>query len=248
MEKKLTVSEAFFSFQGEGKTMGVPSVFIRLAGCNLMCGGVGTEKDGKLHNGAKWRCDSIEVWRKGKSFTPEELVKKLDSDFSFTLKLRAGAHLIITGGEPMLQQEGIINFLSYLQRVYAIIPYIEIETNGTIAITEKFHLIGINKQFNVSPKLSNSGESINNRRLLREYIQINSQFKYVVANEEDLREVNHEITKYSIPVSKVWLMPAASDRDRLHALQQWVLQSALEIGCNYSHRLHIEIFNQRTGV
>ena len=64
----LIVSEYFYSIQGEGKTMGVPSVFIRLTACNLMCGGRGTEKDFKLHNGATWRCDSIEVWRKGKKW------------------------------------------------------------------------------------------------------------------------------------------------------------------------------------
>ena len=53
---KLSISEVFYSIQGEGKTVGIPSVFVRLAGCNLMCGGMGTQFDGELHNGAEFRC------------------------------------------------------------------------------------------------------------------------------------------------------------------------------------------------
>ena len=52
---KLAISEIFFSIQGEGKTVGIPSVFVRLGGCNLICGGEGTQNDKKLHNNAKWR-------------------------------------------------------------------------------------------------------------------------------------------------------------------------------------------------
>ena len=40
---KLAISEIFFSIQGEGKTVGIPSVFVRLGGCNLICGGEGTQ-------------------------------------------------------------------------------------------------------------------------------------------------------------------------------------------------------------
>ena len=62
----LPIAETFYSIQGEGITTGYPSVFVRLAGCNLMCGGQGTQFDGELHDGATWRCDTIEVWMKGK--------------------------------------------------------------------------------------------------------------------------------------------------------------------------------------
>ena len=67
MNHKLAISEVFYSIQGEGKTVGIPSVFVRLGGCNLMCGGMGTQFDGELHNGAEFRCDTIEVWMKATS-------------------------------------------------------------------------------------------------------------------------------------------------------------------------------------
>ena len=64
---KLAVSEVFYSIQGEGPTTGYPAVFVRLGGCNLMCGGEGTQKDKELHDGATWRCDTIEVWMKSRA-------------------------------------------------------------------------------------------------------------------------------------------------------------------------------------
>lgn len=57
MEKEdrdfLNVSEKFLSIQGEGRTTGIPAIFLRLSGCNLLC------------KSSNWICDSIEVWRKG---------------------------------------------------------------------------------------------------------------------------------------------------------------------------------------
>ena len=51
---QIKIAEHFYSIQGEGRTAGYPAIFIRLSGCNLLCGGAGTQTDGKLHNGATW--------------------------------------------------------------------------------------------------------------------------------------------------------------------------------------------------
>lgn len=249
-ETKITVSESFFSIQGEGKTMGVPSVFLRLAGCNLMCGGKGTEKDMKLYNGATWRCDSIEVWRKGKPYTAQELVNKLDDDFGFITHLKNGAHLIITGGEPMLQQKGIISLINYLKEM-DIHPYIEFETNGTIQPTEDFEYCVRTPQWNVSPKLENSGEPLNiriNKSLFYFSGVKNSQFKFVISNGDDMNEVLKIVNEYLIDGVKVWLMPSASDQIELNQRAPLVAEIAKTINFNYSHRLHITLWNKKTGV
>jgi 7-carboxy-7-deazaguanine synthase len=104
--KKLAVSEVFYSIQGEGKTVGIPSVFVRLGGCNLMCGGMGTQFDGELHNGAEFRCDTVEVWMKA---TSKELHEILPQDC--VEAIRNGAHVILTGGEPTMQQAGLYELL-----------------------------------------------------------------------------------------------------------------------------------------
>lgn len=246
--KKLTVSEAFYSIQGEGMTTGRPSIFIRLAGCNLMCGGKGTEVDKLLYNGATWRCDSIEVWRKGKSYTHAELVEELNNRIDFINRLKQDVRIIFTGGEPMLQQNAIVEFCDYLIKQHGVAPFVEIETNGTIVPTEE--LVDWVDLFNVSPKLENSGEPASSRlkNCLKNYGYLNSQFKFVISSEDDLLEVNRIIKKYDIERQSVWLMPAASCKVMLTSVSKKVIEWAKEYMYNYSHRLHIEIWNQKTGV
>ena len=93
MEKinKLPVSEVFYSIQGEGQTMGVPAVFLRLGGCNILC------------QSESWICDTIEVWRKSKALPFEEV---LGEEYE-KLLLSKDVHLVITGGEPLLHQKMI---------------------------------------------------------------------------------------------------------------------------------------------
>ena len=67
----LKISELFYSVQAEGTSTGIPSIFIRLQGCNLMCGGPGGSlmKEGK----ATWWCDTEAVWKLGKEYSNEDL-------------------------------------------------------------------------------------------------------------------------------------------------------------------------------
>ncbi len=182
---KLAVSEVFYSIQGEGKTTGFPAVFVRLAGCNLMCGGKGTEKDGKLHDGATWRCDSIEVWIKGKSKPYAEILP-----IECQEAIRNGANVIITGGEPMLQQKNIEGFIQYIVEQINDFPFIEIETNGTIMPNND--MLNLVDQWNVSPKLANSGMPLEDRineEVLTKLSKYNTQFKFVVSSRQDWEEI-----------------------------------------------------------
>ena len=235
----LPVSEVFYSIQGEGMTTGVRSVFLRLGGCNLMCGGQGTQFDKELHNGATWRCDTIEVWMKA-SLQEFELI--LDG---YIEKLQKGAHLVITGGEPMLQQDKIIEFIRYLDAQVKNL-YVEIETNGTVMPSKE--MIDRINQWNVSPKLSNSGNEKGIRfvrPVLDILVQLNSQFKFVVAHESDIQEV---LDQYSFLGRKTWLMPAASDEDQLKSNSLSTAEAAKKYDFNFSTRMQIVLWNQVTGV
>ena len=251
VKNTLAVSETFLSVQGEGHTMGRLSYFIRLAGCNLMCGGKGTEKDGKLHDGATWRCDSIEVWMKGKSMTFGEIVTQMGGD-KFISNLRAGHHLIFTGGEPMIQQSNILEFLYYLindRDVKGLIA--EIETNGTIM--PEFSIRFQIKYWNVSPKLSNSGESFDKRFngstinfISRE--TKNPMFKFVISNANDLLEIERDYLPHIESRQQIWLMPAADTRAELDRLSEYVVNACKRHGYNYSHRLQLSIWDKTVGV
>lgn len=241
--KTLNVSETFYSIQGEGITVGIPSVFLRLSVCNLLCGGYGTQKDGKLHGGATWRCDTIEVWQKGKKVAIKDVLAP-----EMLTALQRGAHLIITGGEPLMQQDNIYTLLLWLLSEQ-ITPDIEIETNGTIAPSEA--MMDWKAQYNVSPKLSNSGMPLHKRFKPDVITALNfahrSIFKFVISSEKDFEEIDKDWLPL-IDTQKVVLMPAGESRWHLEQTSILTAELCKRYGFRFSPRLHINIWDKKTGV
>lgn len=243
--KKLAVSEVFYSVQGEGKTVGVPSVFVRLGGCNLMCGGMGTQFDGELHNGAEWRCDTVEVWMNAQAKEVEEI---LPDDCVEAIK--NGAHVILTGGEPTMQQGALQEFMKYIKHNINPNVFFEVETNGTI-MPDDYMLNNINL-WNCSPKLTNSGNDeamCFKPDVIKKMndVGMDTIFKFVVASQKDWEE----ITRLYIPIvdrEKVYLMPAGENQELLNDNKETVVELAKNNYLNFTTRLHIEIWNKKTGV
>lgn len=228
--KKLIVSEVFYSLQCEGRSIGTPAVFLRLAGCNLLC----KSKD--------WVCDSIEVWQKG---IPTDFDKVLSQEMIGHLAM--GAHLVITGGEPLKQQMVLEQYLDWLTIELGGSPFIEVETNGTITPSSK--MLCYVKWWNSSPKLRNSGESVTKRINELAIFALNKEntiFKFVVNCEDDLLEIFQDYPEIS--PSKIWLMPAGATREELEVNRLVVVELAKKYHFNYSDRLHIVIWNKKTGV
>jgi 7-carboxy-7-deazaguanine synthase len=247
---KLIVSEQFLSIQGEGLTVGTPAYFIRLKSCNLLCGGKGTDKDQQLHDGAKWRCDTIEVWLKGLEKTFEEVIQDFEGPVFLDRLEHMTHHLIFTGGEPMLHVKHIEDFIQHVSRKIHMVPTIEIETNGTIEPTERLSDLVL---FNVSPKLSNSGMPESKRmnetaiRMLNECET--SIFKFVIADHKDLMEaIKYWILPFDLDPDKIYLMPAGDSREQLEQVSDFVARSCAQEGYKFSPRLHINIWNKKTGV
>lgn len=99
----MQINELFYSIQGEGILIGVPHVFIRLAGCNLAC---------------KW-CDTKYAWVERKEMTEEEILKQV---LGYPTK-----YVCITGGEPLIQ-----NIEPLLEKLKSLGYFITIETNCTL--------------------------------------------------------------------------------------------------------------------
>ena len=227
----LVVSEKFYSIQGEGRTTGFPAIFLRLSGCNLLC------------QSENWVCDSIKVWKKGTKtefenvFTDEEIHL-----------LRNEVHLVVTGGEPMLHEEKLIDFFKWFYDKYKFIPYIEFETNGTIFPAP--YLVRIVKNWNVSPKLSNSGES-KDRRFNEQNLRLfnmlpSSMFKFVVQTEEDVEEIFRDFS--FMQKRKIVLMPAGENQKELNKVRVNVIELCKKHLLKYCDRLHIIAWNKKTGV
>lgn len=249
--QKIAVSEYFYSLQGEGRTTGIPAIFLRLTGCNLMCGGKGVEKDGVMRDGATWICDTIDVWMQGTTLSFPLLIDRLNESTNFIQRLKTGVHLVITGGEPLLQQDRILAFLEYLETTYQLCPIIEVETNASIlplpALDDRVHY------WNTSPKLSNSG-MLKDQRIDASILQWfsnnpNTMFKFVVTTKEDFQEIQEELIDTGwIDPSKIVLMPGADSIEQLLERNQMVAEICIEHQLRMCTRLHVEIWNQLTGV
>jgi len=182
---KLKVAELFYSIQGEGRYMGVPSIFLRTFGCNFTCDGFGMprgEKSQERHNivVANYQtynelplvssgCDSYASWMpEFKNLSPlmetDGIVDRIMEILPY--KQWAMEHLVITGGEPLLGwQRAYPNLLNHDKMKD--LREITFETNGTQPLTPEFkHFLGEwtaehwhrEVTFSISAKLSNSGE------------------------------------------------------------------------------------------
>ena len=156
-------------------------------------------------------------------------------------------HLVITGGEPLVQQKSFGELLVNSKEKGF---YIEIETNGTIIPDKNY--VSLVDQWNVSPKLNNSS----NPRHLREIGDVyrfftnlsRSYFKYVIQTEHDLNEVQDLTEIYKIPKEKVILMPEAADNETLTKRSGWIAKACQDKGYRFSTRLHILLWGNRRGI
>jgi 7-carboxy-7-deazaguanine synthase len=185
---KIKVAELFYSIQGEGRYMGVPSVFLRTFGCNFKCAGFGMPA-GELSNEAddiasvvhlynnynelplvSTGCDSYASWHPDfKHLSPMVETDGLADSIVATLPFQQweDEHLVITGGEPLLGWQRAYPDLLDHAKMQAL-KEITFETNGTQRLTADFkkYLLnwGIEQRgwnrltFSVSAKLSCSGE------------------------------------------------------------------------------------------
>jgi 7-carboxy-7-deazaguanine synthase len=230
LARTLRLSEIFESIQGEGASAGAPSVFVRLATCNLRC---------------TW-CDTKYTWD-WSHYRYEDEVKQVDvADVAKAVLTRPETHLVVTGGEPLLQDGALVTLLAALPPE----RYVEMETNGTLAPSPD--LAARVDQWNVSPKLANCGETAK-RRLVPAALGAllatgRAWLKLVVEGESDLSEADALIQSLAWPRERVLLMPQAASREDLAARSPLVARWASERGVGTSPRLHVERWGGRRGV
>jgi len=227
----MRIAELFRSIQGEGLLTGTESVFVRASGCNLRC----------------WFCDTpYASWNpEGEDMPVEEIVSRV--------RQLDAAHVVITGGEPMLFAE-LIPLCDELHRLHR---HITIETAGTLYLPVQCDLMSI------SQKLSNSTPAADRhpqwarrhersrhvpeviRRLVAEYCY---QVKFVVDCLDDCREVERYLAELpEVERSRVMLMPQGTDVATLDEKARWLQPYCKEHGLLYCPRRQIEWFGLARG-
>ncbi|OGQ05789.1 MAG: 7-carboxy-7-deazaguanine synthase QueE [Deltaproteobacteria bacterium RIFCSPLOWO2_01_44_7] len=223
--------EIYYSIQGEGKNSGRPSVFVRLSHCNLSC---------------IW-CDTPYTWNWEKFKMREEMMEMPVQEVASEIKKYSCKHVVLTGGEPMLQQKELIEFMRFLTgKNY----FFEVETNATLIPTPEFNLF-VN-QYNCSPKLANSENSLNLReeKGALEFFSKSPKafFKFVIVFPQDLQEVCQLTDRYKIPKEKIYLMSEGTTSEELKERQRWLAGLCKETGFLLTDRLQIHIHGPKRGV
>lgn len=275
---KLKVAELFYSIQGEGRYMGVPSVFLRTFGCNFKCAGFGC-KPGVLSEEyltvnpelyttydtlplVSTGCDSYASWDpRFKDLSPMLDTDDIAEAIMCLLPDRqwADAHLVITGGEPLLGwQRAYPDLLEHPKM--AGLKEITFETNGTQELTPLFKQYLLNRfkdhndvTFSVSAKLSCSGESREEAirpDIVCDYESVGYTYlKFVVATEADAQEAIETLKVYRDAGFKgpCYLMPVGGVESVYTLNNRRVADLALENGLRYSDRLQVPLFKNAWG-
>jgi organic radical activating enzyme len=226
----LKVSEIFESLQGEGASVGAPTMFVRLAQCNLHC---------------IW-CDTKYTWDFERYNYDDEVREQSAQEIARVVNASTTRRVVLTGGEPMLQQRALAAFFAALAPDIVL----EVETNGTILPTPETRA-RVN-QWNVSPKLSNCGdpEAIRLRPAVLTALRDteSAYLKLVVNSPADYAEADALLKQLAWPLDRILFMPQATNREELRARSLEVAEAARSRGVRFSSRLHLELWGGRRGV
>ena len=225
--------EIFATIQGEGTSAGVPSVFIRLAECNLRC---------------TW-CDTKYTWDWDAHDKAHETMELGINDIAARAVEEAGPGVrtaIFTGGEPLLQQDDLALLGVKLKEQGF---RIEVETNGTIVPTPA--MADVVTQWNVSPKLASSGNPERARHrpnaLAWFAAQPHASFKIVQTGEDDLVETEELVAALGVPRDRIVLMPEGTDPITLAGRSRWLAEKCRANGYRLGTRLHVFLWGQERG-
>jgi 7-carboxy-7-deazaguanine synthase len=226
------VCEIFYSIQGEGKLVGVPSVFVRASGCNLRC---------------VW-CDTpYASWApEGQELPVEQILQKV---------ARYGCrHVVLTGGEPMIMPDIQPLAASLKARGH----HVTIETAATVWKAVELHLASLSPKLSNSTPVERDGGRFapahERQRINVEVIQrfIDSapdfQLKFVVNDETDVGEIEAILARVrGWEPADVQLMPQGTDVETLAGRMEWMAEVCKAKGFRLSPRLHVMMYGNRRG-
>jgi 7-carboxy-7-deazaguanine synthase len=223
----LRIAELFYSIQGEGSLVGVPSFFIRTSGCNLRC---------------SW-CDTPYT-----SWQPEGVEMPLDRILD-EVRAHPTRHVVVTGGEPMIASD----ILPLTEKLRDAGLHITIETAGTVFHPVACDLMSISpKLANSTPEgvfaAQHERVRIQTPVLAALIARYDYQLKFVIETPTDVGEARDLVNSLAADPGRVILMPEGTDSERLRERAIWLAEICKEEGYRFSPRLHVDLYGNRRGV
>ncbi len=220
--------EIFLSVQGEGRTAGTPSTFVRMATCNLAC---------------TW-CDTKYTWDWAAFQYDAQVISMEAVDVLARVETLATRNVVITGGEPLLQ-----NLVPLMSALSESGHTVEVETNGTIAPSPE--LLSAVTHWNVSTKLASSGNP-KAKREISEALQVfaglsNADWKFVVVDQPDVEEATSLAGRYGVPPERLILMPEGATSAAIQEKSTWLMADDDDRGFRFSSRLQVLLWGGERG-
>jgi 7-carboxy-7-deazaguanine synthase len=227
----MRIAEIFYSVQGEGILVGMPSAFVRTSGCNLRC---------------RW-CDSSHTsWEPtGETLTVDAILERLSA--------YPARHVVVTGGEPLLAGE--IELLC--ERLRQAGYHITVETAGTVFKPIACDLASLSPKLSSSTPHQRAGGrfALQHDRLRLQPAVLRSflahcpyQLKFVVDQPADIDEVLALLEQLpAVDPGRVLLMPQGITHEELALRGPWIAEMCKQHGFRFCPRLHIELYGNRRG-
>jgi len=214
------VSEIFASIQGEGPSVGTPSVFVRLQGCSVGCA---------------W-CDTKYSWDsgRGEELTLESLLDRV--------KESGAQNVVVTGGEPL--EHAVL--VPLVRTLHALPRRVEVETAG-IAMPPDLPVDQWNVSLKLAHSGVPAERRLVAAAIDR-FRDLGAWFKFVVGDERDLDEVLAIQARHVLPSHRIVLMPLGMRREEQQALMPEVISWCNRHGFRFSPRLHILVWGPKRGV
>ena len=223
----MRIAEIFYSLQGEGSLVGVPSVFVRTSGCNLRC---------------VW-CDTPYT-----SWHPEGVELSVDEILARVAAHTQARHVVLTGGEPMIAPQAV----ELTEALRARGLHITIETAGTVFHPVACDLMSISPKLAHSTP-AGAWASTHERLRIQPDVLVSlmqsyeHQLKFVVADPKDMDEIRSLLDQLAADRLKVILMPEGIEAEVLRERARWLAEICKREGFRFSPRLHVDLYGNMRG-
>ena len=228
----MKIAELFYSIQGEGKLIGVPSVFVRASGCNLRC---------------TW-CDTPYA-----SWDPEGEDVPVDVIVQRVLAFNC-RHVVVTGGEPMIMPD--VAALCDALRDKA--RHVTMETAATVYERVEIDLASLSPKLSNSTPTERAGgrfAAMHDRQrinidVIQKFIDTapDFQLKFVASDERDITEIHTLLRQLrGWKPEDILLMPEGTQQPALDARTGWLTEICKQTGFRLCPRLHIALFGNIRG-